>query len=272
MELTRRKKQLVEGKRFDQFDKSAYTIQTPCRWYVHLFQHIYYYTKDVEINEWRPNKNKPDKHIIYALFVCMRLINFEPRDDEKMENGDVYFLRWFAFDKETKFYKDWNDAYIWRPLGQNPPSQYDKFFNKELSEKNRIRAVDNSSFNDYYEQVNDEDFSNIIWKLLQIYQAYILDENSFRSDMSHNRAQQSMFTDQSNFVYDKILRIVTKIVGNSEDGAVILSDFSEYRLYTWWINFYTRFKDEFIDTLPRVKKDKKEPRFSWRKLRAKKGK
>ena len=111
-------------------------------------------------------------------------------------------------------------------------SQYNKFFDKELSEKKRIRAVDNSSFNDYYEQVNDEDFSNIIGKLLQIYQAYIFDENSFRSDMSHNRAQQSMFTDQYNFVYDKILRIVTKIVGNSEDGAIILSDFYEYRLYT----------------------------------------
>ena len=169
MELTARKQQR-DNRDYDPLDKNWYYQETTCRWYVPFFQHVYYYTKDVEINNWRNNKTKTDRHIIYSSLICKRLFKRTIHITKKWPcNGDMFLIQWLAFDPGGRYYEDWKNLHNWESLDGKIPKQYNDFFdpNSDESYEKRKRHLDNSKFDDFYKQVVFDDLSKVILQLLK---------------------------------------------------------------------------------------------------------
>lgn len=279
MELTARIKERKEGRTYDVFDKKWYYNETPCRRYVPFFQHVYYYTKDVPVDEWRPNKNKPDIHIIYSLLICKWLFNFEQakkkkkkkKKRDKITNSDLILIWWLAFDNDVSFSKERANAYWWQGLDWKKPDAYKKFFNKnsDESEEKKLRYLNNNKFDDYYKQINCNDFSKIIYKLLEYYEKYLQDKDWFRTHMTHNKAKEGKFVEQYKFVFNNLRDIMEKKIKNEEDANEILTDFDTYHLCMWWAKFCDSLADDLKTIFPHPENTKKK-KFTWKNLRSKK--
>ena len=257
MELTARRQQR-DNKDYDPLDKNWYYQETTCRWYVPFFQHTYYYTKDVEIDNWRNNKTKTDRHIIYSLLICKRLFKKTIRVTSRWpSNGDMFLIQWLAFDPKTKYYEDWKTLHNGEALDGKIPNKYTDYFDKdkEMSPQKRSRQIDNNTrFDDFYKQVVFDDFAKVISQLLKTYEDYEKDTDDFKTNMHYNKTRTEMFEKHYKYSINHFRNVIWYAVGprRTEDSQKILDDVEKVNYSKSRESCYHHFKDGIVDPFRRI--------------------
>lgn len=257
MELTARIQQR-DNENYDPLDKNGYYIETPCRFYVPFFQHVYKYTEDAEINNWRTNKKKTaDRHTIYSLLICKRLFRKTIHITKKgPSNGDMFLIQWLAFDSTQRYYEDWKNLHNGETLEGKIPTAYNNFFNRniDISYEQRVRYLDNGKFDDFYKQVIFDDFAKVISQLLKTYENYDEENSDFRINMHYNEQRTKKFETHRKYSIAHFRNVIWYAVGTkrTELSKKIIEDFDKGNYCESRNNCYQNFKDEIKTQFRRI--------------------